>query len=97
MPPVNLTILFKNKFIIFDIVKLHLIKIYFSWTWKFHHRDPGLIGLLASRNLLDKKIIYYGIIADGIHTHPAAIKIAHQTYPEGTREKFLLERYILNW
>ncbi|MDJ0497490.1 MAG: N-acetylglucosamine-6-phosphate deacetylase [Acidimicrobiia bacterium] len=36
-----------------------------------HHRDPGLVGaLLAEREIVAE------IIADGIHTHPAAVRIA---------------------
>lgn len=27
--------------------------------------------------------IFYGLIADGIHTHPAATKIAHRSHPKG--------------
>lgn len=31
----------------------------------------------------DKKPIFFGIIADGTHTHPAALKIAHSVNPKG--------------
>lgn len=27
--------------------------------------------------------MYFGLIADGIHTHPAALKIAHKINPKG--------------
>ena len=46
----------------------------------FHHRDPGIIGILSSIKINRK--CFYGIIADGIHTHPAALRIAHRTNPE---------------
>jgi N-acetylglucosamine-6-phosphate deacetylase len=39
----------------------------------------GLITCLPS----DEKPIFFGIIADGTHTHPAALKIAHSVNPKG--------------
>lgn len=55
----------------------------FNAMLPFHHRDPGLVGLLTSDQIFPGRIIHYGIIADGIHTHPAALRIAHRTHPEG--------------
>lgn len=55
----------------------------FNAMLPFHHRDPHLLGLLTSKMLLKNRYIYYGLIADGIHTHPAAIRIAHRVHPDG--------------
>jgi N-acetylglucosamine-6-phosphate deacetylase len=53
------------------------------FMFQFHHRDPGLVGLLGSDIISDGYKIFYGIISDGIHTHPAALRIAHRTHPDG--------------
>lgn len=60
-----------------------LITHLFNAMLPFHHRDPGLVGLLASENLPPNRTMYFGIIADGVHTHPAALRIAHRTHPLG--------------
>lgn len=54
----------------------------FNAMLPFHHRDPGLVGLLTS-TALNKSTVYYGIISDGIHTHYAALKIAYKSNPNG--------------
>jgi N-acetylglucosamine-6-phosphate deacetylase len=46
----------------------------------FHHRDPGLAGLLGVEK---NKSLFYGIIVDGFHTHEAALRIAHASHPNG--------------
>jgi len=50
----------------------------------FHYRDPGLFGLLSSKNIPREKALYYSVIADGLHTHPASLRLAYKSAPEGT-------------
>ncbi|KAI9292532.1 Metallo-dependent hydrolase [Neoconidiobolus thromboides FSU 785] len=52
----------------------------FNAMQQFHHRDPGMIGLLGS-SAVERP--YYGIICDGIHVHPNSIKIAYYSHPKG--------------
>ncbi|XP_068193680.1 N-acetylglucosamine-6-phosphate deacetylase [Antennarius striatus] len=55
----------------------------FNAMLPFHHRDPGIVGLLTSDQVPDGRRVYYGMIADGIHTNPAALRIAHRSHPSG--------------
>lgn len=52
---------------------------------QFHHRDPGIVGLLTSDQVSAGRAVYYGMIADGIHTNPAALRMAHRAHPSGGR------------
>jgi len=54
----------------------------FNAMSSFHHRDPGLVGLLTSDQLGGRRV-HYGLIADGQHTHPAALRFAHKVDPKG--------------
>lgn len=56
---------------------------------QFHHRDPGIVGLLTSDRIPPGRIVYYGMIADGIHTNPAALRIAHRAHPAGIHKQNL--------
>ncbi|XP_044512985.1 N-acetylglucosamine-6-phosphate deacetylase [Gracilinanus agilis] len=55
----------------------------FNAMLPFHHRDPGIVGLLTSDKIPDEKRVFFGLIADGIHTNPAALRIAHKVHPKG--------------
>ncbi|XP_062954745.1 N-acetylglucosamine-6-phosphate deacetylase [Cynocephalus volans] len=55
----------------------------FNAMLPFHHRDPGIVGLLTSDQLPPGRCIFYGMIADGMHTNPAALRIAHRAHPRG--------------
>lgn len=55
----------------------------FNAMLPFHHRDPGIVGLLTSDQVPAGRTVYYGMIADGIHTNPAALRIAHRAHPKG--------------
>ncbi|RMC17924.1 hypothetical protein DUI87_05593 [Hirundo rustica rustica] len=50
---------------------------------QFHHRDPGIVGLLTSDKIPAGRRVFYGMISDGIHTNPAALRIAHRAHPKG--------------
>ncbi|XP_074650123.1 N-acetylglucosamine-6-phosphate deacetylase-like isoform X2 [Tubulanus polymorphus] len=55
----------------------------FNAMLPFHHRDPHLVGLLTSDQRPPSGEIYFGMIADGAHSHPAALRIAHKVHSEG--------------
>jgi N-acetylglucosamine-6-phosphate deacetylase len=59
---------------------------------QLHHREPGIFGLIASpkdqtfcdrQDLPDDGRPYFGLIADGIHLHPASVRLAWETHPKG--------------
>ena len=53
----------------------------FNAMGTFHHRDPGLTGLVGTPSFRSR--LHYGIIADGLHSHPASVSIAYQSHPQG--------------
>ncbi|XP_067859674.1 N-acetylglucosamine-6-phosphate deacetylase [Heptranchias perlo] len=55
----------------------------FNAMLPFHHRDPGIVGLLTSDQIPAGQPVFYGMIADGIHTNPAALRIAYRAHPKG--------------
>ncbi|XP_077984138.1 N-acetylglucosamine-6-phosphate deacetylase-like [Glandiceps talaboti] len=55
----------------------------FNAMLPFHHRDPGIVGLLTSDVVPEGVTVFYGMISDGIHTNPAALRIAHRAHPKG--------------
>lgn len=54
---------------------------------QFHHREPGLAGLLGSREHGGFRRPFYSVIADGVHVHQNAIRIAYDANPKGTRDQ----------
>lgn len=55
-----------------------------------HHRDPGPFGAItktktsaAFDHLSAKQRPYFGIIADGVHLHPASVSLAYSAHPRG--------------
>ena len=55
-----------------------------------HHRDPGPFGTITLakdranfEHLLPRDRPYFGIIADGIHLHPASVSLAYSAHPRG--------------
>ncbi|CAG8594297.1 13721_t:CDS:2 [Ambispora leptoticha] len=57
-----------------------LITHLFNAMQQFHHRDPGIIGLLGTTRIPRP---FYGIICDGIHVHPNSLRIAYDAHPRG--------------
>lgn len=41
------------------------------------------MGLLTSDAIPADRTVYFGIISDGVHTHPSALRIAHRAHPNG--------------
>ncbi|XP_023413261.2 N-acetylglucosamine-6-phosphate deacetylase isoform X2 [Loxodonta africana] len=66
----------------------------FNAMLPFHHRDPGIVGLLTSDQVPPGRHIFYGMIADGIHTNPAALRIAHRAHPQGNGRHTLGQQVV---
>jgi N-acetylglucosamine-6-phosphate deacetylase len=58
-----------------------LITHLFNAMLPFHHRDPGIVGLLTSLDL--PRDIYYSMISDGHHTDMTVQRIAYNANPNG--------------
>lgn len=50
----------------------------FNSMSSIHHREPGIIGEVLSNDSL-----YYSLILDGVHVHPAIVKMAWNANPKG--------------
>ncbi|KAK4103310.1 carbohydrate esterase family 9 protein [Parathielavia hyrcaniae] len=51
-----------------------------------HHRNPGVFGVLGAAETAagrGRRRPCFGLIADGIHLHPATVKIAWHAHPAG--------------
>ncbi|XP_078414925.1 N-acetylglucosamine-6-phosphate deacetylase isoform X3 [Cetorhinus maximus] len=68
----------------------------FNAMLPFHHRDPGIVGLLTSNETPVGRSVFYGMIADGIHTNPAALRIAYRAHPKGCSVEAALEAATLH-
>ncbi|PWZ00535.1 Metallo-dependent hydrolase [Testicularia cyperi] len=66
----------------------------FNAMGSFNHRDPGVIGLLgdseydfetpaASPAIKRRPRPFYGLIADGYHSHPCSVRMAYSAHPTG--------------
>lgn len=61
----------------------------FNAMGSFNHRDPGVIGLLGdsesdlSSGKPRKPRPFYGLIADGFHSHPCSVRMAYSAHPSG--------------
>ncbi|KAL1902128.1 N-acetyl-glucosamine-6-phosphate deacetylase [Ceratocystis pirilliformis] len=53
----------------------------FNAMLPLHHREPGVVGLLGG--VSGRTMPSFGLIADGIHLHPAAVALAYKAHPEG--------------
>lgn len=51
----------------------------FNAMLPFHSEEPGIIGVLGS---IAQPAPYFGLIADGVHVHPASLKIAATARPD---------------
>eukprot|EP01060_Flectonema_neradi_P036709 TRINITY_DN7148_c0_g1_i1.p1 TRINITY_DN7148_c0_g1~~TRINITY_DN7148_c0_g1_i1.p1 ORF type:complete len:711 (+),score=115.32 TRINITY_DN7148_c0_g1_i1:43-2175(+) len=52
----------------------------FNAMRSFNHRDPGIVGILGSKIA---KRPHFGIIVDGLHTHPVSVRMAYNAHPAG--------------
>ena len=57
-----------------------LITHLFNAMAPFHHREPGIVGVLGLPNST-KENVYFGMIVDGIHSHPSVVSMAYHCFP----------------
>lgn len=69
----------------------------FNQMKPFHHRNPGIFGVLGSNGIKttppttpggkpkrsEYKLPFFSLIADGIHLHSTTVKIAYSVHPDG--------------
>ena len=79
---------------------------------QFHHRDPGIVGLItrhtdnpqdfkdskdSQNSKYSIKPINYGMIADGYHTSPSAIRMAYRANKQGLVNTLSLCDCVINF
>uniref|UniRef100_A0A0A9YEJ9 N-acetylglucosamine-6-phosphate deacetylase n=1 Tax=Lygus hesperus TaxID=30085 RepID=A0A0A9YEJ9_LYGHE len=55
----------------------------FNSMTSFHHRIPGVIGLLGHVRHAEEPL-YFGLVADNNHIHTTTLRIAHNAQPSAT-------------
>lgn len=56
---------------------------FFPHSLTLQFSSESILGLLTSHQVPSNDVIYYGMIVDQIHTHSAAVRLAHRVHPRG--------------